>query len=268
MTDPNTAGTPAEHNDKNVEDAVVVDETNADATPLVEPETDSATYDDSTVEAHPEPVTEPEPVVEPEIVAEAEPTDSSASGAATSAEPRVVYVTAPVPPKLGGNRGFGVFIAFVSTVIFAILFAIVVVIVNIALSTDGGLGFIQKPSFFVPVAFFALASLIVALLVNRAGWAAHVLGSILVALLVYFGTIGVLLLANGVIQSTPEEAQYLFALALVDPRVIAASLVAREVSLWTGALVAKRGRKVTERNRATRAAWEAELAEKTAARRG
>ncbi|MGJ8722116.1 MAG: hypothetical protein ACSHW9_09730, partial [Salinibacterium amurskyense] len=151
--------------------------------------------------------------------------------------------------------------------VFALVFALAVAIISAAATGRVALAFVQAPSFYVPVAFFALGAIVIALIVNRAGWAAHVFSSIIVGLVVYFGTIGALLLINGVIQNTPEQAQAMFAGALVDPLIIAAGLIGREVSLWTGALVAKRGRKVTQRNSESRAKWEAELAEKTAAQR-
>ncbi|WP_341952892.1 hypothetical protein [Salinibacterium sp. TMP30] len=282
MTDPSAERGSSDQNHDNIEDAVVVDETATDsgaattATPLVEPDVEpsaSATdpvynnpdHDNATIEAEAEPLPEPVVEYEPEIVTEPEANATGTTSAAASGEPRVVYLTAPTPPKVAGNRGFGVFIALASTLLFAIIFAIAVVIINAAQSGRVGIAFVQAPSFYVPIAFFALGAIVIALIVNRAGWAAHVFSSIIVGLIVYFGTVGVLLLTNGIVQNTPEQAQLLFALALIDPRVIAAGLVAREVSLWTGALVARRGRKVTERNRESRAQWEAEVAEKSAA---
>jgi len=278
MTDPSVERGSSDQNHDNIEDAVVVDETATDsnaataAEPLVEPAAASTSsgedpaYDDATVEAEAEPLAEPLVEYEPEIISEAEQTVPGTTGTSTSGEPRVVYVTAPTPPKIAGNRGFGAFIALVSALVFAIIFAIAVVIINATKSGRVDISFVQAPSFYVPIGFFALAAVIIALVINRAGWAAHVLSSIVVGLVVYFGTVGVLLLSIGVIQSTPEQAQLLFAQALIDPGVIAAGLIAREVSLWTGALVAKRGRKVTERNRETRTQWEAELAGNSPAR--
>jgi len=284
MTDPSVERGSSPQNDDNIEDAVVVDETGAaadasqPATPLVEPTVEpvgvaatgtATSYDDATLEAEAEPLTESAAVAEPEIVAEpeSEPVDDTVNAAAASGEPRVVYVTAPTPPKVAGNRGFGVFIALASTLVFALVFALAVAIISAIATGRVALAFVQAPSFYVPVAFFALGAIVIALIVNRAGWAAHVFSSIIVGLVVYFGTIGALLLINGVIQNTPEQAQAMFTSALADPLVIAAGLLGREVSLWTGAVVAKRGRKVTLRNSESRAKWEAELAEKTAAQR-
>lgn len=244
MTDPSAKRGSSEENSDNIQDAVVVDET---------------------VVAEAEPLTDATRAAEPEIVAEAEPAGRHTTDeGGEPSEPRIVYLSAPTPPKVAGNRGYGVFLGLASAGVFAIIFATAVTMINAVQTGRVGIAFVQQPTFYAPIVFFAAGAIIIALIVNRAGWAAHVIGSIVVGLVVYFGTVGVLLLANGVIQNTPEQAQVLYALALTDPRVIASGLVAREVSLWTGALVARRGRKVTERNRAAHAQWEAELAEKSA----
>jgi hypothetical protein len=245
MTDQSAQRGSSDQNNDNIEDAVVVDDT-------------ATASGDSTVEAKVEPVPDFTSAGEPEIVAEATETASS------SGEPRVVYLTTPAPPKVAGNRGFGVFIALLATLIFAFVFAIAVALISAVQSGRVSIGFVQAPSFYVPIAFFAVGAVLIALIVNRAGWPAHVVGSIIVGLIVYFGTIGVLLLSNGIIENTPEQAQFFFSVALADPGIIAGGLLAREVWLWTGAMVAKRGRKVTTRNRDARAQWEAELAETTA----
>ena len=56
----------------------------------------------------------------------------------------------------------------------------------------------------------------------------------------------------------------MFQAGLVNPVVVAAALIAREVSLWTGSLIARRGRRLTVRNAEARTAWEREVAEKKA----
>ncbi|MGV8875875.1 MAG: hypothetical protein ACOH1K_00035 [Rhodoglobus sp.] len=264
MSDPAAGRDTFGERSDDIEDAVIVDDIAADdARPAVTPHDEptlveaNTTADGATVEAEFEP--DAPPVAYP-----AEAGAAPALGSSEFGEPRVVYVTAPVAPAPAGNRWFGVLIACAATVAFAIIFVIAVAVINAAQTGRFGISFIQQPSFYVPIAFFLLGSVVLALVLNRAGWAAHVVASILVGVVVYFGTIGVLLLINGIVQNTPAEAQLLFGLALTDPRVIASGLVAREVSLWTGALVAKRGRKVTERNRDSRARWQEELAEKSA----
>jgi hypothetical protein len=197
-------------------------------------------------------VLEPEPVAEPAVVA-------------TAPAQQPIYVQAPTEPRRKSNRGVGVLLALLATVIFAALFAIAIAII-IAAKSGGQLqfGFLSNSEFYVPVLFFLVGFVIVVLIVNRARWWAHVIGSIFVALFVYFGTIGTLLLINGVIAHTPSQAGTMYANALVDPLVIAATLIAREVSLWIGFAISARGRRLTARNAEARASYDSELAARRA----
>jgi hypothetical protein len=177
---------------------------------------------------------------------------------------QTVYVQAPTPPRKKSNRGIGVLVAILSTVIFIVVFAIVSLIIVAARTNHFDFGFLTDASFYVPAAFFLVGFVIIVLIVNRAGWWAHVIGSLFVGVFVYFGTVGALLLIDGVISHTPSEAGVLFARALADPAVIAAALVAREVALWMGFVVSARGRRVKARNAEARATYESELAERRA----
>ncbi len=179
-------------------------------------------------------------------------------------EPRIVYLEAPVPPKPRGNRGFGSVLALLSAVAYALLFAVAVVIVFYFFTGRMTLDFVGQPNFFVPVLYFALGSVLLVLILNRANWWAYVIGSIFVAILVYFGTIGTLLLGGGIVLMTPEEAASAFAKALRNPIVIAAALIAREVALWAGAGISARGRRIRADNLEERAAFDREAAEQRA----
>jgi len=220
--------------------------------------------------------TKPE-VIEDAVVVE-EPAATAAPSEPTKVEPvvidspsvetpspQVVYVQTPAPPKKKGNRGIGSVLAIASGIIFAAAFALVVA----AIANLSGMGrftvsFLAQPSFYVPVLFYIIGAVLLVIIVNRAGWAAYVLGSIFVGLVVYFGTVGVLLLGQGVILKTPAEAAALLALGLTNPLVIAAGLVAREVSMWTGALISRRGRSLKARNASAHETWEREVAQKKA----
>ncbi len=177
---------------------------------------------------------------------------------------QTVYVEAPTPPRKKSNRGVGTIIAVLSTVIFAAVFAFVVALIINARTGVFGFGFLTQTSFYVPVLFFLVGFVLLVLIVNRAPWWAHVFGSIFVALFVYFGTIGTLLLLGGIIAETPAHAGQLFAAALIDPSVVAAALIAREVALWMGFAISARGRRLRARNAEARSAYEVELAEKRA----
>jgi hypothetical protein len=209
----------------------------------------------------------PEVVEVPADTAEVNNTEVLApEPAATVAAPAVqtVYVQAPTPPRKKSNRAVGTIVAVLSAVIFGIAFAIVVAIIGAAETGILSFSFLSAFSFYVPVLFFLVGFVVLVLIVNRANWWVHVFGSIFVALFVYFGTVGALLLFDGVIAHTPSEAGRMFAAALVNPLVVAAALVAREVALWMGFAISARGRRLKARNAEAHTAYQTELAEKRA----
>ena len=235
------------------EDAVVVDETvDPQPEPLVEPV--RAT---SHVSELPTDAVSAEPAVEAPVAAE--PTTVVATPPA-----QTIWVTAPVEPRKKGNRGFGVLIAVLSAIVFAAVFAVILVIIEASRTGVYAFGFLGAIEFYVPVLFFLLAFIILVLLANRANWWAYIVGSLFVGLVVYFGTVATGLLVGGVVLETPSGASRLFGQALANPFVIAAALLAREVTLWAGAGISARGRRVKARNIQARTAFEQEAAERRA----
>ncbi|MEO5919726.1 MAG: hypothetical protein ABIQ01_01145 [Pseudolysinimonas sp.] len=192
-------------------------------------------------------------------VAPAAATDSEFAGR------EVVYVQAPVPPRLKGNRAIGSLLAVVGTLVFGALFAGAVTLAFFFndTSTVGAAftDFIQNAAFWVPVLVFLVAFVLLVLIVNRAGWAAHVFGSLLVALAVYFGSIGILLLLGVAIGAGASEALGSFGALATNPIIIIAALVAREVSIWIGLAISARGRRVKSRNHEIVDEWEREHAD-------
>jgi hypothetical protein len=236
------------------EDLVEEDTFDPEPEPLVEPVRATSHVSEVPAEVLAEPVIEqPVPEATPEPVT-----------AVTTPPAQTIYVTAPVEPRKKGNRGFGVLIALLSTVIFAALYALVVALIETARAGESSFNFLGAIEFYVPALFFLLGFIILALLANRANWWAYILGSLFVGLLVYFGTVGTGLLVGGIVLETPSGATRLFGQALTNPLVIAAALLAREVSLWAGAGISARGRRVTVRNVESRAAFDREAAERRA----
>jgi hypothetical protein len=249
---------------------------------VVVPEQPAAVVDDSVHHAHTEPeelvvphepvpasghvnevsarVVNAEPATEEPVLRE--PVEAPVLAAPIERPAQTVYVMAPVEPRKKGNRGFGVLIAVLSTIVFAVLFALILAIIEVSRTGVYTFDFLGAIEFYVPVLFFLAGFIIVALLANRANWWAYILGSIFVALLVYFGTVGTGLLAGGIVLETPRGAARLFGLALANPFVIAAALLARELALWAGAGISARGRRVTARNVEARSAFEREEAER------
>jgi hypothetical protein len=189
-----------------------------------------------------------------------------ASSGSDFAGREVVYVQAPIPPRLRGNRGLGSLLAVLGAVLFAFLFAAAIVASFFLQGQKDPMGifaqFIQNSFFWVPVLVFLLAFVLLVLVVNRAGWAAHVFGSLLVALVVYFGSIGILLLvANIGAAASGDDSPATFGNLATNPIIIIAALVAREVAIWIGLAISARGRRVKARNLELVDEWEREHAD-------
>lgn len=194
-----------------------------------------------------------------------------APGAEEPAEPdaapsthQVVYVETAPPPRKRGNRVIGVLLAVLGAVVFTALYAVVAALIYF-LGGDAFFGdqfgkFVSSALFWAPILVFVLAFILEVVIVNRAGWAAHVFGSLLLAFVVYFASIGLLLLVGNVF--THQNLAF-SAVALV-PQVIAAAVIAREVAIWFGLAIAARGRRVRVRNTQAREQYDRELAEKRA----
>jgi hypothetical protein len=227
--------------------------------PAVEPVT-SARETSATAGLTPEPPA-------PEQAAAVEPVVVAPEPAAASAAPQqVIYVAPPVPPKRRGNRVFGVLFSLIGAVVFGALYGVVSALI---IDVRGGelfgaafIAFLGNAFFWVPVAVFLLGMIVLVLLLNRAGWWAHVLGSLILAVAVYFGMIGLLLFIGNTLHGSP--APITFASLAVNPWVLAAAVVARESSIWIGLAIAARGRRVKLRNLEAREAFDREQEAKRA----
>ena len=211
-----------------------------------------------------EPAVAEQPRAESEESSQTEPVAAtSGSAEAESALPaqQVVYVTAQQHPKKKGNRGVGSAIALAAALLFTALLAFVTAAIRVAGGGRVSFAFLAEAQFYIPVLFFVIGFVLLVLILNRAGWWAYIVGSLLLAVLVYFGTIALGLLSTGIILNTPDEAAARYAAALRDPFVIASALLAREVSIWVGAAISMRGRRVKARNVEARDAFDREQTE-------
>lgn len=179
--------------------------------------------------------------------------------------PQVLYMQPPAPPKKAGNRGLGTVWALLSTVVYAGLLLASPWIVGWISGGGTDLSYLTDAKFWIPVVIFALAFILLVLLANRANWWAYILGSLFVAAAVYFGTIGAAILGDTLVGISPATT---FASGAVSPFVIVAALLAREVSMWGGSIIARRGRKLKVRNAEARESFEREAAERRASATG
>jgi hypothetical protein len=191
-----------------------------------------------------------------------------ATPAAAPAPAAPVYVQAPVAPDYKNNRGFGIAVQLLGTLIFAAAYLAIMIGVIALYSQDGTfertvVSAVQQPTFWLPVAAFLVFSIILAILVNRASWWAHILLGLVLAILVAVVSLYALL-AVGLDSSSfslRQASSYLNRNAMqLIPFVVVPAVLAREIPIWTGAWIGSRGRKVRAKNVVLRDEYERSLA--------
>lgn len=179
-----------------------------------------------------------------------------------------LYMQTPMPPEIRGNRGAGVLIGLLATVSFAVVFA-------------GGLALWLAPSFppstflsqglmpwVVNIGFgaaalgFFIGFTILVLIGGRAGWWVYAVFGLLVAAFTWAAAVlGYALndrFAGEIVSLQPGAL--LGEYGLILPTIIAA-IVAREVTVWFGAWVGARGRRMKRQNTEAIEEYEVALAE-------
>ncbi|MHA3682669.1 hypothetical protein ACXR2W_00190 [Leucobacter sp. HY1908] len=178
-----------------------------------------------------------------------------------------LYMQSPMPPEIRGNRGMGVLIALLACIGFAIVSAGVVAVTlapKLAPSqfVDGLLAELLSWAFIAGAVAFFVGLAVLVLIVGRAGWWAYVLGGFFVGLLVWVATVAGLAVDESglsvLLNVSPLALLGTYGLSLP---AIAAGVVGREVTVWFGAWIGARGRRVKARNAAELAEYEAALAE-------
>lgn len=178
-----------------------------------------------------------------------------------------IFLQRPEPPKRKSNRGLGILIALVGTVAFAVLWALAVVVVGAMLTPSSDFlpsliqFFTSRLAGWAPIVAFFVGLVVLIQLINRARWWAYILGGLFVAVFVYLVYIGAVLVDNGFLQRNAGEQQLLLRQAWVAPFAVLAGVIAREVSIWTGAWLAARGRKLKARNAQAQADYEQQVAD-------
>lgn len=179
-----------------------------------------------------------------------------------------LYMQTPMPPEIKGNRGAGILIALLATVGFAVVFAGIIALIAApsyppsTFLTEGLLPALLSWSYLGSVVAFFVGLALVVLISGRAGWWAYVIGGfpvgVLVFVVAFFGTI---IDTGEEFRSSVSDllAGRLGMGALV--LAIIAGVIAREVTVWFGAWIGSRGRKIARKNAAAVAEYEDALAE-------
>lgn len=178
-----------------------------------------------------------------------------------------LYMQSPMPPEIRGNRAAGVLIALLATLGFALVCAgIVALWLAPTLAPSQFVAGLTESlfawSFIAATIAFFVGLAVLVLIVGRAGWWAYVLGGFLVGVVVWAATTtGLVVDALGwraLIDLAPTALIEKFG---VTVPAIAAGVIAREATVWFGAWIGSRGRRMKQRNAEELAAYESALAE-------
>lgn len=176
-------------------------------------------------------------------------------------------------PAKPSNRGFGMLIAFFSTLIFGAAYAAVTALYRRLYTPQDDLmgtvmSFIPSAEFWMPVTVFFLVGILWALIVNRAGWWSYIIGGLLASLATAASYPFGYLVQQGINTGTWNLGA--FQDALLEPEHLAPILIAfilgREIFTWVGGFAAIRGRRLTKKHRTATSDYERALADREAAR--
>lgn len=177
------------------------------------------------------------------------------AGTPSHAAPQPIFVQAPEPPHPRGNRGAAGAIGLLAALAFAVLyFAAWLGFGALAGDVTGenlgstALQALATWSLWVPVVVFFLAFWVLGAIINRGRWGAWVILGLLVGVAAYGGHLLGALFQAPFWSLTASEGAALVEEQLLAPLAIAAFVIGRELTIWFGAWVAARGRRVTELN--------------------
>ncbi|WP_223878261.1 ABC transporter [Microbacterium radiodurans] len=187
------------------------------------------------------------------VVSASEPVAGPDTTAAAAPQP--IFVQAPEAPTPRGNRGAAGAIGLLAALAFALIYlgaslAIGFVVGDATVENVGtqALSAVTSWWFWVPVAVFFLGFWILGAIINRGRWGLWVIFGLLVGLAAYAGHILGQLFQAPFWSIAPSEALTIVAEQAFAPLALVALVAGRELTIWFGAWVAARGRRVTELN--------------------
>ncbi|MGV9194671.1 ABC transporter [Microbacterium sp. MC2] len=182
------------------------------------------------------------------------------------ATPQPIFVQAPEAPRPRGNRGAAGAIGLLAAVSFGVLYLAAALGFglgdgSITIDTLGqeALGALTTWWFWVPVVVFFLGFWLLGAIINRGRWGYWVIFGLLVGAVSYGGHLLGQLFQAPFWTLTAQEGADLVDSQLLAPLAIVAFIIGRELTIWFGAWVAARGRRVTELNREAQREYERTL---------
>lgn len=189
------------------------------------------------------------------VVVTEQPVAPVAPVVAPAPAPQPIFVQAPEPPRQRGNRGAAGAIGLLATVAFGVLYlaaalglrAINGEVTGANVGT-AALDAVKSWWLWVPVAVFFIGFWLLGAIINRGRWGHWVIFGLLVGVVAYGGHLLGQLFQAPFWTLTAGQAADLLRGQLFAPLAIVAFVLGRELTIWFGAWVAARGRRVTELN--------------------
>jgi len=199
-------------------------------------------------------------VMEPAVTQSAYGNDQPTENLATPAvvplhTPQPIFVQAPEPPRPRGNRGAAGAIGLLAALSFAVLYLGVWIGAGFVDGSVTGANAGEKIvahlatwELWIPVAVFFIAFWLLGAIVNRGRWGLWVVFGLLVGVAAYGGHLLGQLVQAPFWNITASRGEEIVKGQLLVPLAIAAFVIGRELTVWFGAWVAARGKRVTELN--------------------
>lgn len=172
-----------------------------------------------------------------------------------TAAPQPIFVQAPEAPRPRGNRAAAGAIGLLAALLFGLLYLAAWVglgalagDVTVDNLTSTTLAALASWSLWIPVLVFFIAFWLLGAIINRGRWGAWVIFGLLVGLAAWAGHILGQLFQAPFWTLTAREGAEITAEQVLAPLAIVAFILGRELTIWFGAWVASRGRRVTELN--------------------
>ena len=198
--------------------------------------------------AAPAPVTASEPATEAYVA-------PAAAAPAAFASPQPIFVQAPEPPRPRGNRAAAGLIGLLAAVSFAVLYlgaALAIGLLDRSLTfdtvVDSAIEGLTSWWLWITTAVFFIGFWLLGAIINRGRWAHWVVWGLLIGFVAYGAHLVGQLFQAPFWQLTRSEGADLVEAQLVAPLAFAAFVIGRELTIWFGAWIAARGRRVSELN--------------------
>ncbi|WJL94566.1 ABC transporter [Microbacterium sp. ET2] len=172
-----------------------------------------------------------------------------------TAAPQPIFVQAPEAPRPRGNRAAAGAIGLLAALLFGLLYLAAWLGLG-ALAGEVGvddlasttLAALASWSLWIPVLVFFIAFWLLGAIINRGRWGSWVIFGLLVGFAAWAGHILGQLFQAPFWTLTAREGAEITAEQVLAPLAIVAFILGRELTIWFGAWVAARGRRVTELN--------------------